>query len=147
MSLFTGIHLIHNVDVDMTTLHKLFIDHPNCLKYNKERFLWTAYYKTPLDVARIIEEAKDAFYIVVTIMDKRHSYYSNKTLSLTKNSHMSYGIIEKNNGIILFEDKRMVIVHFKSFLKTAKVLEQLRNLNIKARFTRRRILSQILHQN
>lgn len=130
-------------EVTRSTLRYLF-DNPRCVHHERNGNIIIASYEHPLDVARILEESK-CYHYKICFGDKYYNRYSRKTLTISENSHMAFGVIEKYNGEIIFKSQDIVIVKFRSFLKTCVALKKLQNLRIKAKFTEHRINEQINH--
>lgn len=137
---FTGLMIFLNRELSTTILDKIALKHPHCYKIrmaSKECII--AHYLSPLDIARIFEHSKSFFY-TVCFSGQKYRNYSRKTLTISKNSQMSFGIIEKNKGQIIFNKGEIVIVRFRSFLKSCKVLQKLKLIKVKVNFTKLRII-------
>lgn len=134
MKVFTGIYLFLDASVTRDILCKLFLNNNNCIKHNRNGNIIQAYYKQPLDVAIILKESKSFDYRICFAADSDDKH-SRKTLTIYKNAHMAFGIIEKSKGKILFQDKNTVVTKFSSFFITCKALEKLQKLKVKAKFT------------
>lgn len=136
MKVFTGIILFLNEDVSSFTIWRLFFSNANCISYTRTNETIVAYYRNPVDVARIMEQSR-SFHYKICFAGESYNKFSRKTLTISRNCHMAFGIIEKNKGNIIYEQENIIVVKFKTFLKTCKVLQRLKNIKIKVQFTSR----------
>lgn len=93
-------------------------------------------YKTSVDTARILKLSKHFFYRIC-LTGRNSLKYDPKTLTISKNCNMAFGLLEKNNGQILYQHKNIVIVKFQSFLKTSIVLQKLKQIKVGVKYTKR----------
>lgn len=142
MKNFTGIYIHLNQNIDKCFLKRLTSNNPNCLQHETKGNMVIAYYKHPLHVALILKESKTYQYKLCFAKDSDDKH-SRRTLTIRKNTHMSFGILEKNKGIIIYQEENVVVVRFQSFLRTCKVLKQLETIKVKAKFTSFKELKEI----
>lgn len=140
---FRKLMIVLDKNISETTLSKLTLNHPGCVEIKiLSRHYITAKYRSPLDVARIMEQSKDHYYRVCFAEDDpfKTSY---RTLTIYKNLNMAFGVIEKNRGRILYQDSSIIVIKFCSFLKTCKTLHKFDSIGVRAKFTTRKVIKKI----
>lgn len=110
------------------------------MNYEDDGTLITAYYTNSYITAKIMDTAKDNFYTISHLPDKKSQNYEPNFLKIITSCETSLNliihIIKQSNGIILEITGLEIIAYFKEFLNSSKTLISLKKLNIRVKFAK-----------
>lgn len=142
---FTGIHYGNNLTpkyIREVMNKKFFFNHPQCIYYAISETETIAYYSDPIYAAIVLRKAKNYLGSMGILKDYNSRKYNPKavTIRIKNNYKQVKDNIEELKGNIIYQSNSKIIVYFQSFYKSAKLLRSLRKIDVKGKFTSKKLI-------